>query len=134
MPKVHNLLRFSLLILLQKGPAHGYELIQKLKKTFHQPVSASHVYPFLHELEKKKWVASKESQNGEKNIYRLTPSGRKEVLALLSQFENLVEASLAQSLSECAHCNCKIFKGAYHREGKPFCCRFCADAFERRGP
>src|SRR3989344_1511844 len=52
--KVTNLIKFCTVILLNKEPKHGYEIIKELKSQFGKEISASHVYPFLSTLEKNK--------------------------------------------------------------------------------
>ncbi|MBI5225963.1 PadR family transcriptional regulator [Candidatus Micrarchaeota archaeon] len=126
MPKIHNLLRVSILLRLSKKPAHGYQLIQEMEVALHQNVSASHVYPFLRELEAKKWITVKKS--GRTNVFSLTASGRKAADELLGHFSGLVEAAFSSKISICAHCECKVFDGGFKEAGKTYCCPHCAKA------
>lgn len=129
-PKVHNLLRLSILLRLNQTPAHGYQLILDVGRQLNQKVSASHVYPFLRELEKKKWIRSK--RKGRATVFDLTPKGRTQVAVLLTHFGGLLQAALGARIKTCAHCGCKVFEGGHDYRGRTYCCHFCAQAMERR--
>lgn len=129
-PKVHNLLRFSILIRLNQSPAHGYQLIQELKTTLLHSVSASHVYPFLRELEQKKWIGVRKVKRT--NVFFLTPSGKKQVESLLDQFSGMLRAALSARISACTHCGCKVFESGYRHKGKTYCCNYCAKAERKK--
>jgi PadR family transcriptional regulator PadR len=68
-----------LLAVLEKGPAHGYAVIESLRTrsggTFDLPEGT--IYPALHRLEKDGLLNSHWSQEGgrRKRIYQLTPKG-----------------------------------------------------------
>lgn len=128
--KVHNLLRLTLLLRINQTPAHGYQLIRDVGKTLGQKVSASHVYPFLQELERKKWIRPKKV--GRATVFCVTAAGRRHVGLLLAQFGGLLESALGAKIKSCAHCECKIFEGGHAYKGRTYCCHFCAQAMERR--
>lgn len=130
LPKIHNLLRLSLLLRLNQSPAHGYQLIQEVGQQLKQKVSASHVYPFLRELEKKKWIQSRKHERT--NVFALTAEGRRQVGVMLQQFDGILESALSNKIKTCAHCGCKVFENAHAHKGKLFCCHFCAEAWDRR--
>jgi DNA-binding PadR family transcriptional regulator len=72
---------FALLGLLSQGPAHGYELHQKLHNELGQiwHLSQSQIYNILNRLEAKRYIRGKlQEQEGlpAKRLFRLTPSGK----------------------------------------------------------
>jgi PadR family transcriptional regulator, regulatory protein PadR len=77
-----------LLAVLEKGPAHGYAIIDTLRQrsggTFNLPEGT--VYPALHRLEESGLLSSQWSENGgrRRRIYQLTSKGR---LALARRHE-----------------------------------------------
>ncbi|HEY1695646.1 MAG TPA: PadR family transcriptional regulator [Polyangiaceae bacterium] len=71
----HGDVRIALLIALSEGPAHGYELGQRLLRASNgawQPSPGS-IYPTLQSLADEDLVSSEEQ--GQKRIYTLTRSG-----------------------------------------------------------
>jgi PadR family transcriptional regulator len=89
----------DLLILqtLQWGPQHGYAISQSIRGRSGEvlKVETGSLYPALHRLEKKKWLASEwkltESRQRAK-FYRLTPAGRKQLLSEQARWEQIVNA------------------------------------------
>jgi PadR family transcriptional regulator PadR len=72
-------IRVGVLILLNKKPAHGYELMKEINsrtKGFWQPTPGG-VYPILRDLEKSGFIKGKwETQNNRRlKIYKITASG-----------------------------------------------------------
>ena len=89
----------DLLILqtLQWGPQHGYGISQSIRANSGDAfqVDAGSLYPALHRLERKKWIASKwmTSENKQRTrVYRLSPAGRKQLLSEHSRWTQFVEA------------------------------------------
>src|SRR5262245_21127420 len=77
---------------LQLGPAHGHALAKHIKQTseevFH--VETGSLYPALHRLEAKGWIAATwdQSDKGKRaRVYRLAPAGRKPLAVRLSKWE-----------------------------------------------
>jgi DNA-binding PadR family transcriptional regulator len=73
-------IRIGVLILLNKKPSHGYEIMKEIKdrtKGFWSP-TAGGVYPILRRLEKARYIKGEWSkQNNRKiKIYTITESGR----------------------------------------------------------
>ncbi|HEY4012942.1 MAG TPA: PadR family transcriptional regulator [Polyangiaceae bacterium] len=71
----HGDVRVALLLALSEGPAHGYELGQRLLRASNgawQPSPGS-IYPTLQSLADEDLVSSDEQ--GQKRIYTLTPNG-----------------------------------------------------------
>ena len=85
----HGQLRLYLLVLLEEGPRHGYEVIQDLEQRFdglYIP-SAGTVYPRLAKLEEEGLV--ERSDEGRKATYRITEAGLAEVAARREEIESL---------------------------------------------
>jgi DNA-binding PadR family transcriptional regulator len=78
-------MKFPLMALLTTGPAHGYDLKQRLEERFGEalpPVNAGQIYTTLGRLERDGLVeGDRVAQEGRPNkrVYRLTETGRKEV-------------------------------------------------------
>ncbi len=70
-------IRFALLSALTDGPAHGYEIIQRLEDRTggRWKPSPGSVYPTLQMMEEAGLVTG--SQQDEKRVYTLTPAGQK---------------------------------------------------------
>jgi PadR family transcriptional regulator PadR len=79
------------------GPAHGYtiaRLIQQRSDDLLQ-VGQGSLYPALHRLETRDWIASfwGTSENNRKaRYYRLTPLGKRQLAAETSKWNQLVHA------------------------------------------
>ena len=76
----------DLLILrtLLPGPSHGHSIARHIQQTSEDllKVEAGSLYPALHRLEAKGWVAAswEHSEKGKRaKYYRLTPAGRKQL-------------------------------------------------------
>lgn len=91
----------DLLILqtLQWGPQHGYSISTAIRAGSNEAlqVETGSLYPALHRLEKQGFVkASWEMSvnNQRTRVYRLTPAGRKQLVAERSRWEALSAAIL----------------------------------------
>src|ERR1700683_2131353 len=89
----------DLLILrtLVMGPAHGHTIAHAIEHGSEEVLQVEHgsLYPALHRLETRKWIASfwGTSENNRKaRYYRLTPAGRKPLVVQTSRWEQLVRA------------------------------------------
>ena len=92
----------DLLILrtLLAGPTHGHAIAKYIHRTSEEllQVETGSLYPALHRLESKGWVAAswELSDKGKRaKYYRLTPAGRKQLVAEQSKW---VEFSRAMGL------------------------------------
>lgn len=81
------------------GPAHGHQIAKHIQRTTDDLLQVEHgsLYPALHRLERKRWVAAKWLPAGkdlkrEFKYYRLTPAGRKQLLAEESKWKKLTNA------------------------------------------
>jgi PadR family transcriptional regulator, regulatory protein PadR len=81
---------------LMPGPAHGHAIAKHIQRTTEDVLQVEHgsLYPALHRLERKGWVSAKwETPQGGKRefkYYRLTPAGRKQLMAEHSKWRQLV--------------------------------------------
>lgn len=81
------------------GPAHGHQIGKHIRLTTEDVLQIEHgsLYPALHRLERKGWVAAKWETAGkdlkrEYKYYRLTRAGRKQLLAEESKWKELTRA------------------------------------------
>ena len=80
------------------GPAHGHEIAKHIQRTSDEILQVEHgsLYPALHRLEQKHWVVSKwetaKGGNRQFKYYRLSPAGRKQLLAEESKWKQLAAA------------------------------------------
>jgi transcriptional regulator len=82
---------------LQVGPAHGHQIAKHIHRSTDEVLQIEHgsLYPALHRLERKGWLASKwESGDGEREFkyYRLTPLGKRQLTVEESKWKQLVRA------------------------------------------
>jgi len=81
------------------GPAHGHQIAKHIQRTTDEVLQVEHgsLYPALHRLERKRWIAAKWEPAGkdlkrEFKYYRLTPAGRKQLLAEESKWKQMTGA------------------------------------------
>lgn len=81
------------------GPAHGHQIAKHIRQTTDDVLQVEHgsLYPALHRLERKRWIAAKwesAAKDGKREFkyYRLTPAGRKQLLAEESKWKRLTNA------------------------------------------
>lgn len=82
---------------LRWGPRHGYALSKAIRTNSGEilKVDTGSLYPALHRLERKGWIAAewKASEVGPRlRVYRLTKSGRKQLLSERSRWERITAA------------------------------------------
>jgi transcriptional regulator len=107
MPKKGNpplqgeLLQGTLDVLILKtlalGPAHGHTIAHVIERRSDDVLQVEHgsLYPALHRLEDRGWIASfwgTSENNRRARYYRLTPSGRKKLVEQTSRWGDLVRA------------------------------------------
>ena len=129
--KITNLIKFSTIILLNRGPKHGYEIIKDLKTQFGREISASHVYPFLKLLKKNKLIEHRKIEARDKKKYFVTKIGKGFTKDLMNRFNDIINALIESKIKKCGHCECEIYKGGFEKliKGKrlTFCCKSCAN-------
>ena len=80
------------------GRAHGHEIARHIQRTTDDLLQVEHgsLYPALHRLERRGWVAAKWEKAAQRNrefkYYRLTAGGRKQLLHEESNWRKLVGA------------------------------------------
>ncbi len=79
------------------GPAHGHTIAHAIERRSDEVLQIEHgsLYPALHRIEDRGWIASfwGTSENNRKaRYYRLTPKGRKQLIAQTSRWDQLVHA------------------------------------------
>jgi transcriptional regulator len=84
---------------LQAGAAHGHQIAKHIQRTTEDVLQVEHgsLYPALHRLERKGWIAARWETAGkdlkrEFKYYRLTPSGRKQLTAEESKWKQMTGA------------------------------------------
>ncbi|MGB8474900.1 MAG: PadR family transcriptional regulator [Candidatus Acidiferrum sp.] len=82
---------------LQWGPRHGYALSKAIRTNSGEilRVDTGSLYPALHRLERKSWIAAewKDSEVGPRlRVYRLTKSGRKQLISERSKWARVTAA------------------------------------------
>jgi len=89
----------DLLILrtLLAGPTHGHAIAKHIQRTSQDllQIETGSLYPALHRLEAKGWISAvwELSDKGKRaKFYRLTPSGRKQLVAERSKWETFSRA------------------------------------------
>lgn len=89
----------DLLILrtLRLGPAHGHAIAKHIQVTSEEAlkVETGSLYPALHRLEARGWVAAswEHSEKGKRaRYYRLTPAGRRQLASEQSKWDRFARA------------------------------------------
>jgi transcriptional regulator len=81
------------------GPAHGHQIAKHIQRTTEDLLQIEHgsLYPALHRLERRGWIAGQWEAAGqdlkrEFKYYRLTPAGKKQLVAEESKWKKLTGA------------------------------------------
>src|SRR5678815_2472805 len=101
-PPIHgDMLQGTLDVLVLKtlllGPAHGHTIAHAIEHRSEDVLQVEHgsLYPALHRLEDRDWIASfwGTSENNRKaRYYRLTATGRKQLVEQTNRWERLTRA------------------------------------------
>jgi PadR family transcriptional regulator len=94
---VQGTLDMLILRTLVMGPAHGQTIAHAIERGSEDVLQIEHgsLYPALHRLRNRGWIAAfwGTSENNRKaRYYRLTPEGRKQLVAHTSRWEEVVRA------------------------------------------
>jgi transcriptional regulator len=89
-------LEMMVLQTLRRGPMHGYALAQLIKRTSDEllQVEEGSLYPALQRMLKSGWLAADwgvSSTNRRVRVYKITPTGRKQLDQQVSSFEKMLE-------------------------------------------
>ncbi|HEX2444296.1 MAG TPA: PadR family transcriptional regulator [Vicinamibacterales bacterium] len=89
----------DLLILktLGVGPAHGHTIAHSIERRSDEVLQVEHgsLYPALHRLEDRGWIASfwgTSENNRRARYYRLTPRGRQQLVTQTGRWDEIVRA------------------------------------------
>ena len=79
------------------GPAHGHTIAHAIERESDEVLQVEHgsLYPALHRLEDRGWIASfwgTSENNRRARYYRLTPAGRRQLAVQTSRWQELVRA------------------------------------------
>jgi transcriptional regulator len=81
------------------GAAHGHQIAKHIQRTTDDLLQVEHgsLYPAVHRLERKAWIRAKWQSAGndgkrEFKYYRLTPAGKKQLVAEESKWKQLTTA------------------------------------------
>ena len=81
------------------GQAHGHQIARHIQRTTSDILRVEHgsLYPALHRLERKGWIAAKwesagKDQKREFKYYRLTAAGRKQLAEEESKWKRMADA------------------------------------------
>jgi len=91
-------LEMLILRTLAMGRAHGHQIAKHIQRSTDDVLQVEHgsLYPALHRLERKGWVASKwealPEGNREFKFYKLTAAGKKQLVAEESRWKKLAAA------------------------------------------
>ena len=90
-------LEMLILKTLTSGALHGYGIAHRIKQVSEDvlQVEEGSLYPALQRIQLKGWVSSEWRQtptNRRARYYKLTPAGRKQLVAEAAEFERMVEA------------------------------------------
>ncbi len=82
---------------LAVGAAHGHSIAHAIERESDEVLQVEHgsLYPALHRLEDRGWIASfwgTSENNRRARYYRLTPAGRRQLAAQTSRWQELVRA------------------------------------------
>jgi transcriptional regulator len=82
---------------LAVGPAHGHTIAHAIARRSDEVLQVEHgsLYPALHRLEDRRWIASfwgTSENNRRARYYRLTRDGRAQLVRQTSRWDELVQA------------------------------------------
>lgn len=96
---LHGTLDMLILRTLLFGPAHGHQIAKHIQRTTDDLLQIDHgsLYPALHRLERKGWLAAKWELAGkdlkrEFKYYRLTQAGKRQLTLEESNWKQMVGA------------------------------------------
>jgi PadR family transcriptional regulator PadR len=96
-----GLIRLHVLHHAAEEPIYGQEMIDELARHGYE-LSPGTIYPILHALEKKGYLASVQIQKGKlgRRVYRITPPGRRALTAAKRKVQELFGELFHESTKE----------------------------------
>jgi transcriptional regulator len=93
---VQGTLDMLILRTLQWGPQHGHGIKVAIRASSNEALQIDHgsLYPALHRLERQGWIDADwkvSDKNQRAKYYRLTPAGRKQLVAEQSRWNRIVD-------------------------------------------
>ncbi|MHA1185839.1 MAG: PadR family transcriptional regulator [Candidatus Heimdallarchaeota archaeon] len=87
-----SLAQFRILLILDKAPLHGYDLVEKLDEFFGQKIALGTIYPSLHRLVEKEYIIANSEYDGERErkVYDLTTLGREAINYAFQEITRIV--------------------------------------------
>ncbi|MFW9924877.1 MAG: PadR family transcriptional regulator [Candidatus Thorarchaeota archaeon] len=91
-----SLAQFRILMILDQSPLHGYDLVEKLDDYFGQKIALGTIYPSLHRLVDKGYIASKSEWEGdrERKVYELTTLGKDATKAAIEEVNRIATGEI----------------------------------------
>ena len=94
---LQGMLDLLVLKTLALAPAHGHTIAHAIEHRSDEVLQVEHgsLYPALHRLEDRRWIASfwgTSENNRRARYYRLTPAGRKQLVQQTSRWDAIVRA------------------------------------------
>ena len=94
---LHGALDLLILKTLQTGPAHGWDIAQRIRQVSLEVISVNQgsLYPALHRLEAQGWIAAEwgvSDNNRQAKFYKLTAVGRRRLAAETESWERFSRA------------------------------------------
>src|SRR6476620_7695907 len=94
---IQGTLDMLILQTLVLGPAHGHTIAYAIEHRSDEVLQVEHgsLYPALHRLEERGWIASfwgTSENNRRARYYRLTPRGREQLTAQTNRWDEIVRA------------------------------------------
>jgi PadR family transcriptional regulator PadR len=95
--RLHGTLDALILRTLTWGPRHGYAIIRWLRESSAEAIEVEEgsLYPALYRLERRGWIGAEWGMSDQKRharFYRLTPLGRRQLVAEVARFREFVAA------------------------------------------
>jgi transcriptional regulator len=95
--RLHGTLDALILRTLTCGPRHGYAIIRWLRESSANAIEVEEgsLYPALYRLERRGWITAEwgvSDQSRKARFYRLTPRGRRQLVAEIARFREFVAA------------------------------------------
>ena len=94
---VYGTLDMLILRTLRWGPAHGHGIAKSIERSSEDALRVEHgsLYPALQRLQQEGWITAEwgvSKNNQRAKYYRLTPAGRRKLVAETSRWERFVRA------------------------------------------